>query len=313
MKVALCIAIALAGFLAAPTGVQAAGVSCQQADVTDDGRVTLGDLSELAGWFLRANPPKGYDLDGDGRVTVLDLAAVAGRFGERCSVAVESVLVVASADDGFWLNAAGVPTAIDITSNTISAGFDSSLSFTGHAWLRFITTIPEGAPIVSATITLKGVTVSGTPLLKVHVEDAANPAAPTTAANADGRSLAATAVDWDGIGAGTQTSPDLAAVIQQAVNRVGFSGTLQIFVKDDGSGTGADNLINATSYNGSAANAPTLDVTYGTAASSVAPSSVEPKRFPDFRTFPTGGRRFPEPTQPQVGTAYKRFPDFRRF
>ena len=230
MKVALCIAIALAGFLAAPTGVQAAGVSCQQADVTDDGRVTLGDLSELAAWFLKPNPPKGYDLDGDGRVTVLDLAAVAARFGEVCDMAT-TVNITAGGDDGYWFTGT-------FNNSDVSFAAGNNAGILATAFLRFDNVlIPPGATIVSAIHRL-GANPNGTPLLKIYAEDADDPTAVTSEANGHVRVLTTAAVDWDDVTLGVaDETPDLAAIIQEIVDRPGWQSgnAMQFFYKDDGS------------------------------------------------------------------------------
>lgn len=60
----------------------------------------------------------------------------------------------------------------------------------------------------------------------------------------------------------TYTSPDIKAVIQEAVNNAAFLGAFIIFFDDNGSSSGATR--SAYSYEGSSASAPLLEVSYET-------------------------------------------------
>ena len=55
-----------------------------RADVNMDGKVTLADLAETAGWFNQAIPPAPARIDQnfDGKITLADLVIEAGEFNE---------------------------------------------------------------------------------------------------------------------------------------------------------------------------------------------------------------------------------------
>ena len=71
----------LALSLAGGSGAGAA-TSVQQADVDEDGVVTIFDLATVANQF-GARTTGRADIDGDGIITIFDLTLVAQHFGER--------------------------------------------------------------------------------------------------------------------------------------------------------------------------------------------------------------------------------------
>lgn len=89
--------------------------------------------------------------------------------------------------------------------------------------------VPQGATITSASISLQatqdsfGVT-NGSPTLKVRGVDEDNFVAPTTFAEFGADPLTTAGIDWDFASAvsGTQTSPNIASVIQEIIDRVGW-------------------------------------------------------------------------------------------
>ena len=127
-----------------------------------------------------------------------------------------------------------------------------------NACLTFPLPIPQGKMILSAYLRIYvacadvaafcndwGVSPSGSLLaLKLSAEDADNPAVPTSLVDLNGRVLTTEQVDWDhdfyGDQCGFVNSPDLSAVIQEVVDRVGYAkdNNINIFLADDGSSPG---------------------------------------------------------------------------
>jgi hypothetical protein len=52
--------------------------------VNGDGRVTGGDLAQVAKQMGKKRQDLRYDVNGDGRVSSIDLSIVARAFGMRC-------------------------------------------------------------------------------------------------------------------------------------------------------------------------------------------------------------------------------------
>lgn len=153
----------------------------------------------------------------------------------------------------------------DLTAFRIGAGGDPGRD----AILRFTNvTIPNGATVNAATLKLTAAIadVGDTVRLNIAAEDADNPAVPTSCADLAGRVRTSASVPWDFTTdwvIDTEYSPgDLAAVIQELVDRGGWSSgnALNIIIDDDGSDGGA--FRRAYSYEGSTAKAAKLDITY---------------------------------------------------
>lgn len=149
----------------------------------------------------------------------------------------------ASGDDFMWytggstLNAAGAVLAVG------PYGYSGNRS-----GIRFPSvSIPQGSAISSAVLTLYSYgSNSGTVCkVKIYGNDVDNAVAPTTHAEAQGLALTSASVSWSGIGAWTAgngyDTPDLSAIIQEIVDRPGWSSgnALQIIIHDDGSSSGA--------------------------------------------------------------------------
>lgn len=138
------------------------------------------------------------------------------------------------------------------------------------SWMRFTSvTIPQGASIVSASIDFRSNATTGTiPSTKLWAEAADNPTAPTSAADYTGRTLTTASTSWTPSTwtvASTYTSPDIAAVIQEVVNRAGWvsGNALQVFWDDAVTGwPGAISYIGADSLDGSSANCPIITIVY---------------------------------------------------
>jgi hypothetical protein len=144
-------------------------------------------------------------------------------------------------------------------------------SFSGivyNAWLRFGPPIPQGSTIVSAYLEFTAVNspVSKTVSALIRAEAADNPAAPTTAADYNGRTRTSASVNWSINGGWTdgdvEQSPDISAVIQEIVDRPGFAegNAIQFFIEDNGSAN--NNYVYARDYSIYPTGAAALHVTY---------------------------------------------------
>jgi len=181
--------------------------------------------------------------------------------------------VGANADDGYCRHGAETFNATlgytYLGSIAADAETDSFFRFTN-------VTIPQGATIVSATLTLTADANRGADTVRTNVaaEDADNPAAPTTYANMVARVRTTALVAWDFTTdwvADSEYSPgSLTAVIKEVVDRGGWSSgnALIIYVDNDASTDVAARTC--YSYDGSAAKAATLDIEYTVPATAVA-------------------------------------------
>src|SRR5574343_867937 len=103
--------------------------------------------------------------------------------------------VAASADDGYTYSTT-------LVANVSCCFFGYDGTYTYNQFFRFSSvSIPAGETILSAVLRLKsyGNYSAGACNANIYFEDADNPAAPTTKAQYDGRSLTA-AVAWSSIG-----------------------------------------------------------------------------------------------------------------
>jgi hypothetical protein len=154
-----------------------------------------------------------------------------------------------------------------------SSGFFNNTFYFGrngeaiHAFIYFPSvTIPQGATITAATVTLRmsATQGTGTTVSRFRCEAADNPSPPTTAGQFDGRTRTTAYVDWTmpvGSAGNNYTSPDLSAVVQEVVNRGGWaSGNMMGFLCDDQSST----QWREYNQNEAGSNKPQLDVTYTT-------------------------------------------------
>lgn len=108
---------------------------------------------------------------------------------------------------------------------------------TANFWIRFPSTdIPEGATIVSATVTgsVTTSTGSGAKFRWYGVKQTA-PTYPTDGTDFDGRPLTTNYLAQTRSGSGAYTSGSLVSVLQELVDQAGFSGTVMLYAKDDGS------------------------------------------------------------------------------
>ena len=186
--------------------------------------------------------------------------------------------ILAGADDGSW--SAATPTPYYSNNSTpLRVGSTSTADFTRSAWLRFTgVTIPNGATITAATLTLTsdGIT-GGVPPMAIKVEAADNAAQVTSRTDVIARTRAATTKawapgTWPASGA-TVTSPDLSAVLQQVISRPGWASgnAVQLFIEDTSVGFTTAQQVSILPWDGAAAGQdPALTVTYTVPVASVA-------------------------------------------
>jgi hypothetical protein len=154
--------------------------------------------------------------------------------------------VGASGDDGFVaINTGG------FFSDSALMNLDRNNANYWHSFARFAVTIPVGATITSAYISLKLYYCGGSPAVKVYAEKAANPAAPTTASDLAGRTrttacLASWAVGYNDDA--FHNSGDLASVLTELMGSYSYaSDAAMLFIIENAHSTGA-NVAIARSY-----------------------------------------------------------------
>jgi hypothetical protein len=171
----------------------------------------------------------------------------------------------ASEDDGWWTDdtstfhngtAGGSPIAFLYLGPTVSPH---------NAFIRFPNiTIPQGTTILTATLTLTGASeVEATGDVIIFACDEDNSGQMSSAADAAGRAQTTANVPWTTGGCFLNTpqeSPDIAAVIQEVIDRAGWESgnALQLLVIDDG--LSAD--ISFDGFDSVGTNYAVLEVTY---------------------------------------------------
>lgn len=169
--------------------------------------------------------------------------------------------ITAGADDGYVTEGTS---GYNNNGANVSMGYLNGVggNTNRNAWLRFETYIPQGATIEAATLTfLPDTTAASAAELRIYGDDADDPAAPTDFADYGSKTETSAYVDWE---PGTWTdgeaeqSPDISAVIQELVDRGGFSGNIQILIENTGSG--GILLRSFTSYDDTPASAALLHV-----------------------------------------------------
>ena len=145
---------------------------------------------------------------------------------------------------------------------------DQSASFYDYlSYIRFTAVdIPAGSLINSATLNLTaGVLTSAVVITTVKAEAADNPAACSSAADVNGRTLTIASTNWDPSAWVVNTaydSPDIASVIQEVVNRNGWvsGNAMQLFWSTRSTGWGGSNTLMGTYPD--TGNGPLLTVNY---------------------------------------------------
>ena len=178
--------------------------------------------------------------------------------------------ILASADDGCWSVATPTP-YFSNTASPLRIGDGSSTDFDRSIYLRFTgVTIPKGATISSATLTLtSGGVTNPPPPMTIKVEAADNAAQVTSRTDVLARTRAATTQAWAPgtwpASGGTVTTVDFAPVLQQIVNRAGWvsGNAVQLFIEDASVGFTTAQQVSIISWDGAAAGQdPKLNVTY---------------------------------------------------
>ena len=174
--------------------------------------------------------------------------------------------VGASADDGEVLNGTGFRDTV--TSMRIG---NTSDQWKTEGWARFTGVSGlSGATVTAASYWGWTWYSGGSPLTKIYAEKAAAPAAPTSAADFNGKTKTTAGVDWDGTltpadGWVTSSIPDISSVIQELA--VLNPSAIQILHLDDGTSVSAnDDIIRFLTYDSNATKAPKFHVDYNIAA-----------------------------------------------
>ncbi len=184
------------------------------------------------------------------------------------------IQIAASGDDGHSFSGGAFTSTF---SNTIVG--DGGASGTVDSFHRFTNVeIPQGATITAAHITVVGrVSPESNVKTNIYLEDADDAVAPTTQAEhaADVRTSAFTA--WDDVEPAQDVetdSPDIASVLQEIIDRDGWSSgqSLMILWDDDGSGANVNHDVH--SYDGDTTKAVKLHVEWSVGEASLLKGSL---------------------------------------
>jgi hypothetical protein len=124
--------------------------------------------------------------------------------------------------------------------------------------------------------------------IRIRAVAADNPAAPTSYAQAEGATRTTAYVDWSvpaDVNNVAKNSPDIAAVVQEVVNRSGFGGALIVYLEDNASDNNARRYVGP--YDWSATNAPLLHIEYSEGLPEGISASVT-QMVPTFSMSSTG-------------------------
>lgn len=165
------------------------------------------------------------------------------------------VKVTDTADDGYEGTFFGFDTSL------VASGFNGFE--TGVGFVRFLNvTVPQGATIDSATLTLNITGITGTPDTTLYGVDEDNAAAFADPGNLPSAAARTTAsADPDPAGTGTKVIT-ITSILQEIVDRGGWaSGNALAFVAVDNAGSGA-NAWGAEDYGDAGTAEAVLDITY---------------------------------------------------
>lgn len=219
------------------------------------------------------------------------------------------IQVASGADDSFYKQDSGGTPSLSNTANDAPVGlFDVNQTAMG-AQMRFLgVTVPQGATINSAYLTIVSSGADSTTTVNSKLRGAAvdNATMATTTGGGLGSfenpPFTTAIVNWDGIATftngGTYTTPDISTIIQEIVNRVGWvSGNAIAITWDDmdkrSTQTPTGNLRRAESYDNVPANAPILHIDYTVPVTTVsavvgkaAPGRSWTRRFRNGAKYP---------------------------
>jgi len=172
--------------------------------------------------------------------------------------------VSASADDCYW--------GTGYYSNDAAGLCLGSLFGAYKIAARFAVTLPAGATITAAHVSLYITYISGSPTADVYAEDAANPGAISSEEDGESRSLTTAKVAWSSYDTGWTDSPDISAVLSELLTDYSYAAgkALQIILV----GTSAKNNYALVSAQESGDNTygPKLHIEYTEAAGGYAHS-----------------------------------------
>jgi hypothetical protein len=172
--------------------------------------------------------------------------------------------VASSEDDGPW-----TASALNVATADHPFGHDGG---SRNTFMRFVNSgaeIPDGAEIISAVLRITGRGTTSNPNLHARIRfvTGANPAAPTTLAEANAMPMTTTFTAWDNPPAWANANPydlpDAVIPMQEAFDSAGgwAAGEAMIaLVRDNGSTS--QHYRNGQSFNASSTNAPKLIVSY---------------------------------------------------
>lgn len=168
----------------------------------------------------------------------------------------------------------GISTAFNAVAATVDIRANSSGSSRRNGGFRFTNvTIPPGSTISAATISIWPTSASFDDMLADwYADDVDNAADFAASATVTGRTRTTATVLWsaDSIGSGAfVSSPDLAAVIQEVIDRAGWASGNALVILAIGRSSATKNA-NAESYDSTPAHAAKLDITYTAPAGSAA-------------------------------------------
>lgn len=184
-----------------------------------------------------------------------------------------NLAITDTADDGSEIVGLGLSTSL------IRVGFDDNpISTEFVAFLRFLdVTIPPGAVVSAATLTVNVTAVVGTPNTNVFGVDADNAAAFADPGNLPSAAVLTTAsADSDPAGTGSHQI-DVTSIAQEVLGRAGWaSGNALALVFVDSAGTGEHNF-DMEDFEAAGTAHATLDITY-TEASTGTPTMFRSRR-----------------------------------
>ncbi len=221
-------------------------------------------------WNVKMNRPRWNRATNVALVVVL-VALLSMLFPQFVAASTNlSVRVSQSSDDAEESLGGGYDGYMDLTSTDLELIYEAEFSLNQEVGLRFQNmTIPPGAAINKAYIQFTADEIdSGTTNLTIYGEDIDNAPTFTNGAssyNISARTKTSTSVDWTNVPAWTsigdagldQRTPDISPIIQEIVDRTGWSNGNSLVVIITGSGARV-----AEAYDGIAGSAPLLVVDY---------------------------------------------------
>jgi len=217
---------------------------------------------------LPTTPSAGSDITAD-----LGDAITMAATSNLSSTSITTEKITSTNNDAFQYTTSGT-VYLDDTYYNLRLG-DRGSGY-GDCWvaLRFTSVpVPQGASISSSELNIRSYysssydALTGNLNLKIHAEDTDDaPSLSSSNSSISNKTRTTAAVDWDITSTwSTDTyypSPDIKSVIQEIVNRAGWSSgnDITIILKDDGTSAGTTRNINE--YSWSSTNANKLDISY---------------------------------------------------